>query len=141
MRKFQSLPPDILNRLDLLAEALSAHDQVVFAYLFGGLATGTVKPLSDVDIAVWVNSAQSIAETKLDLIGVIAKTLGTDEFDLVILNSASLSLAGRILRQRRVLVDKDPQQRHLFESLTNRKFFDFSRKEEALLRRRFPDGR
>jgi len=141
MRKFQSLPPDILNRLDLLAEALSAHDQVVFAYLFGGLATGTVKPLSDVDIAVWVNSAQSIAETKLDLIGVIAKTLGTHEFDLVILNSASLSLAGRILRQRRVLVDKDPQQRHLFESLTNRKFFDFSRKEEALLRRRFPDGR
>jgi len=141
MRKFQSLPPDILNRLDLLAEALSAHDQVVFAYLFGGLVTGTVKPLSDVDIAVWVNSAQSIAETKLDLIGVIAKTLGTDEFDLVILNSASLSLAGRILRQRRVLVDKDPQQRHLFESLTNRKFFDFSRKEEALLRRRFPDGR
>ena len=138
MRKFQSLPPDILNRLDLLAEALSAHDQVVFAYLFGGLATGTVKPLSDVDIAVWVNSAQSIAETKLDLIGVIAKTLGTDEFDLVILNSASLSLAGRILRQRRVLVDKDPQQRHLFESLTNRKFFDFSRKEEALLRQRFP---
>ena len=138
MRKFQSLPPDILNRLDLLAEALSAHDQVVFAYLFGGLATGTVKPLSDVDIAVWVSRAEAIAEIKLDLIGVVAKTLGTDEFDLVILNSAPVSLAGRILRRRRVLVDKDPLQRYRFESLTNRKFFDFSRKEEALLRQRFP---
>jgi len=137
MRKFQSLPPDILNRLDLLAEALSAHDQVVFAYLFGGLATGTVKPLSDVDIAVWVSRAEAIAEIKLDLIGVVAKTLGTDEFDLVILNSAPVSLAGRILRRRRVLVDKDPLQRYRFESLTNRKFFDFSRKEEALLRQRF----
>jgi len=138
MRKFQSLPPDILNRLDLLAEALSAHDQVVFAYLFGGLATGTVKPLSDVDIAVWVSRAEAIAEIKLDLIGVVAKTLGTDEFDLVILNSAPVSLAGRILRRRRVLVDKDSLQRYRFESLTNRKFFDFSRKEEALLRQRFP---
>jgi len=137
MRKFQSLPPDILNRLDLLAEALSAHDQVVFAYLFGGLATGTVKPLSDVDIAVWVSRAEAIAEIKLDLIGVVAKTLGTDEFDLVILNSAPVSLAGRILRRRRVLVDKDSLQRYRFESLTNRKFFDFSRKEEALLRQRF----
>ena len=137
MRKFQSLPPDILNRLDLLAEALSAHDQVVFAYLFGGLARGTVKPLSDVDIAVWVSRAEAIAEIKLDLIGVVAKTLGTDEFDLVILNSAPVSLAGRILRRRRVLVDKDPLQRYRFESLTNRKFFDFSRKEEALLRQRF----
>lgn len=137
MRKFQQLPADILSRLDYLSSALIQHKHIVFAYLFGGLAKGEVRPLSDVDIAIYLTTMESLAEVKLDLIGVIADALGTDEFDLVILNGAPISLVGRILQQRRVLVDKDPPQRHLFESLMNRQFFDFKRKEEALLRQRF----
>lgn len=137
MQKYQRLPPDILSRLDDLPAVLAAHQQVVFVYLFGGLAGGAVRPLSDVDIAVYLNATDTLADTKLELIGLVSDTLGSDEFDLVILNQAPVSLVGRILRQRRVLVDKVPQQRHLFESLMNRKFFDFSRKEEALLRQRF----
>lgn len=137
MRKIQVLPADILKRLESLPAILAAHDKVVFAYLFGGLAKGEVRPLSDVDIAIYLTTVEDLAEDKLDLIGVIADALGTDEFDLVILNGAPISLVGRILHQRRVLVDKIPYQRHLFESLMNRNFFDFKRKEEALLRQRF----
>jgi len=137
MRKHQALPADILARLESLPGVLAAHDLVVFAYLFGGLVSGKVRPLSDVDIAVYLSRAESLAEIKLELIGLISDHLGTDEFDLVLLNSAPISLVGRILHQRRVLVDKDPPRRHLFESLMIRKFFDFSRKEEALLRQRF----
>ena len=89
------------------------------------------------DIAVFLGTTENLAEVKLELIGLISDHLGTDEFDLVILNDAPISLVGRILRQRRVLVDKNPPIRHQFESLMNRKFFDFSRKEESLLRQRF----
>ncbi len=137
MRKHQALPADILNRLESLPGILAAHDEVVFAYLFGGLVRGKVRPLSDVDIAVYLSTTERLAEVKLDLIGLISDHLGSDEFDLVILNSAPISLVGRILHQRRVLVDKDPLLRYEFESLMNRKFFDFSRKEETLLRQRF----
>ncbi len=137
MRKYQALPTDILKRLESLPVELGAHEIVVFAYLFGGLVKGQVRPLSDVDIAVFLSTTENLVEVKLELIGMISDHLGTDEFDLVILNDAPISLVGRILRQRRVLVDKNPPIRHQFESLMNRKFFDFSRKEEALLRQRF----
>src|SRR6056297_645095 len=108
MRQAKPLPADILSRIDSLSIVLSEHKDVAFAYLFGSLVLDKVGPLSDVDIAVYLMSTQDVAETKLDLIGVISSTLQTDEFDLVILNQASVSLVGRILRQRRILVDKNP---------------------------------
>jgi hypothetical protein len=59
----------------------------------------------------------------------------------VVLNRAPTSLAGRILRNRRVLVDKDPFRRHAYESLTLRQFFDFRFREEAVLAGRYGIGR
>jgi len=59
----------------------------------------------------------------------------------VVINSASLSLLGRILARREVLLDRDPYFRHAFESLAIRKYFDFSVKEKSLLERRFGLGR
>jgi hypothetical protein len=60
--------------------------------------------------------------------------------DLVILNTAATSLAGRILQQRRVLVDKEPPRRHTYESVTLREFFDFRIKERAYFGRRYGVG-
>lgn len=137
MIKSRPLPKDIDLRLSRLALLLERRDDVAFAYLFGGLARGVRRPLSDVDIAIYLSDIETMAETKLDLVGLLADTLGSDEFDLVILNRAPISLVGRILRNRKVLVDKMPQRRHQFESRKLREFFDFSRKEEAILQQRF----
>ena len=63
----------------------------------------------------------------------LERVLGTAAIDLVVLNNAPLSLAGRILTTRQVLVDHQPYQRHLFESLTGRKFVDFRFREHRLL--------
>jgi len=125
MQKFERLPADILSRIPRAAKVLLEDPNVVFAYLFGGLASGSVKPLSDVDFAVFVRETANLAEYKLDL---------------VVLNTAPTSLAGRILGNRRVLVDKEPFRRHAYESLTLRKFFDF-RLKEALRARRYGIGR
>ena len=141
MQKFERLPADILSRIPRAAKLLLEDPNVVFAYLFGGLASGSVKPLSDVDLAVFVRETANLAEYKLDLFDRLAGALGTDELDLVVLNAAPTSLAGRILGNRRVLVDKEPFRRHAYESLTLRKFFDFRLKEEALLARRYGIGR
>lgn len=141
MIRFEKIPKDICNRLPELAADLESNPKVVFAYLFGGLASGEQKPLSDVDIAVYLDTTDDLAATKLELFDRISTLLGTPELDLVILNSAPVSLAGRIVRQKKVILDKEPFRRHLFESRVLREYFDFRIKEDAMFSKRFGIGR
>lgn len=141
MIRFEKIPKDICNRLPDLVADLESNPKVVFAYLFGGLAAGEQKPLSDVDIAVFLDSTDDLAATKLELFDRISTMLGTAELDLVILNNAPVSLAGRIVRQKKVIVDKEPFQRHRFESLILREYFDFRIKEDIMFAKRFGIGR
>lgn len=120
---------------------LAAHPKVRFAYLFGGLAGRGRSVLSDVDIAVFLSEDADPVEAKLQILGRLMDILGTDEIDLVVLNDASLSLQGRILSGKVVLADNSPFLRHRFESLTLRKFFDFSVKESRILEERYLRGR
>jgi predicted nucleotidyltransferase len=140
MFKFNRLPDDILSRLPAAESYLHSHPKVLFAYLFGSLVRGFRQPLSDVDIAVYLENYENFSKTKLEILESLADVLQTDEIDLVILNTASLPLAMNILRENRILVDKQPFTRHIVESLTMRKYFDFSMKESAQLRRRYLDG-
>lgn len=141
MIKFEKIPSDIYERLPRVAEALEQDPRVVFAYLFGGVAAGDIKPLSDIDIALYLNCLDDLAEVKLALFQRLSDILSTSEIDLVILNTAPVSLAGRILQKRQLLVDKEPFCRHLFESRTLREFFDFRQKEEELFKLRYGIGR
>jgi len=90
--------------------------------------------MSDVDIAVWLTSSRNAANTKLDLLDNLREILGTDEIDLVILNAReNVPLAAEILMACRVVVDKAPFERHKFESLAMRKYFDFQPRELNIL--------
>jgi uncharacterized protein len=137
MIKRHKISSDILNRLCLLEPLLASDERIIFAYIFGGMATGNQRPLSDIDIAVYLDDCSDKAEAKLDIIGNLSDALMTDEIDLVILNKAPVSLVGRILKNKRLLADKQPFLRHKFESLALREFFDFSHNEQELLFRRF----
>jgi predicted nucleotidyltransferase len=134
------LPDDLDQRLTQVQTLLAAHRQVVFAYLFGGLAQGGPKPLSDVDIAVYLDESADWPVIKLVLIVAVIETLGSDALDLIVLNQAPLSLAGRIQQSNRLLVDKEPFRRHSYESLIRRQFADFQVFERRLLERRFGLG-
>jgi hypothetical protein len=89
-------------------------------------------------VAVYVKNIKEL--DYLELFGNIANVLGTDEIDLVILNTAQLSLTGRVLQNRKVLVDKNPFLRHKYESIILREFFDFTIKERDILKRRYGIG-
>jgi predicted nucleotidyltransferase len=140
MRRVRALPEDIERRLVTLGAVLEGQSSVRFAYVFGGAARGSLRPLSDVDVAVFVDDALDPIQARLDLIGVVTKHLGTDEVDLVILNHAPTALRGRIVQSRRVIVDKDPFLRHRFESHALRTFLDFRIFERRLLDARFTRG-
>lgn len=140
MIRFEKLPKDIAARLTGLHEALRDDSNAVFAYLFGSLASGSFGPLSDVDVAVYVNDSREQAEYKLDLFDRLSHAIGTDEIDLVILNQAPISLAGRVLQHGKTVLDKEPFRRYAYESLVRREYFDFRIKEEAFFRRRYSVG-
>ncbi len=141
MIKFERLPADILSKIPDVKRVLLQDHNVIFAYLFGGLSEGKVKPLSDIDISVYVRDKENLAEYKLNLFDRLTDALRTNELDLIILNMVPISITGRILQNKQILVDKDPPIRHAYESLTLRKFFDFRIKEDAFFSMRYGIGR
>lgn len=138
MIRLKKIPENIHQKMGALTDFLANDPQIIFAYLFGGLARERLNPLSDVDLSVFVQSPKRL--DFLELFGEISTVLGTDEIDLVILNHAPLCLAGRILQKRNVLTDKEPFLRHKYESLILREFFDFTIKERTILQRRYGIG-
>jgi uncharacterized protein len=126
--------------MERASQALEGNANVLFAYLFGSWARNAVTPLSDIDIAVYLREAHPDAEDKLAILGELADRLETDAIDVVVLNSAPLTLQARVVRDRQVLVDREPYLRHAFESLILREYFDFSVFETAILNRRFSLG-
>jgi predicted nucleotidyltransferase len=140
MIRQKALPADIAMRLSDLGQALERCPAVVFAYLFGGAGRGDLTPLSDVDVAVYLDESAVPVDARLEVVGVVTSHLGTDEVDVVVLNSAPTALAGRILGSRRVILDREPFRRHRFESLALRQFLDFRIFEHQLLAQRYPGG-
>lgn len=134
------LPADVDEKIATLGQALEACPGVLFAYLFGSAARGTRGPLADVDVAVYLTEGMDPVGGQLAAIRTVAQHLGTDEVDVIILNTAPTALAGRILGGRRVLCDRDPFRRHRFESRALREFFDFRIFERRNLEWRFSRG-
>lgn len=138
MVKFKKLPADIEIRINKLRDFLKKHPEVIFAYIFGGLAKGKRSFLSDVDIAIYLKNPEKF--DYLQFYTEITKFLNTDEIDLVVLNNAPLTLSGRILQSKKILIDNAPFLRHKFESLTIRKFLDFQYRERQYLKERLKIG-
>jgi hypothetical protein len=137
----QPVPSDQLAaRVDTLGDAVAAVSGVLFAYLFGSHSTGRAGPLSDVDIAVYLDDSVDALDTRLTLIDVVSRHLGSDRVDVVVLNSAPIALAGRVVESRRVILDRDPFARHRYESSIIRQFGDFRLVERRHFARRYGRG-
>jgi uncharacterized protein len=138
MIRFKKIPENIHGRITSLVDFFKNDPNIVFAYLFGGLLRDKQNPLSDVDIAIYVKEVMTL--DYLNFSNEITNILGTDETDLVVLNNAPITLTGRILQNKKNLVDKNPFVRHKYESLILRKFFDFAMKEKDIIKRRYRIG-
>jgi hypothetical protein len=140
MIKFKEIPLNIEELLPGAIRYLENQAEVQFAYLFGGLAAGRRGPLSDIDLAVYLGDRNRLSRIKMELLNNLFDLLRTEEIDLVILNTAPLPLAYRIIKNKRILVDRDPFLRHRYESLIIREYLDFSVAESRILERRYLHG-
>lgn len=98
---------------------------ILTAYLFGSVARGTPRPTSDVDVGVLLaeDPPRSLDGLLLDLEGELERDLGVP-VQLVVLNRAPCDLVHRVLRDGKLLVDRDPATRIRFEVRTRNDFFD-----------------
>jgi uncharacterized protein len=102
------------QQADAVTKILAAVPEVVAIYLFGSRARGEALPGSDVDIAVL--AASPLAPLfRFDLQEALAAELHAP-VDLVDLRSASTVMRVQVIEHGRLLYERDPVARQLFEA-------------------------
>jgi len=100
-------------------------DEVVCAYLFGSTARGETGSASDLDVAILLrrDPPATLESRKFSLATELERRIGV-AVDLVILNDAPADLVHRILRDGRLLLDRDKSRRVRFEVKSRNAYFD-----------------
>lgn len=99
---------DTVKRItNVVVPVLVRHGRVVAAYLFGSAGTERATPMSDTDIAVLVDGRMSLLD-ELSLSADVATALGSDDVDLLILNSARNDLQHAVISDGELILDRDP---------------------------------
>lgn len=118
----------IINKkvvLQRLKTALNENDKVLFSYLFGSVVKNTESSISDIDIAVYTTKRLNISE-KLQLIYELGKKTKFESIDITFLNEKkNLFLADTIIREGKLIVDKDKDYRDDYELDIMHKTIDF----------------
>jgi predicted nucleotidyltransferase len=129
-----------------LARALD-QDGVVAAFVFGSQATERAGPLSDVDIAVWLDpmlDADARLAARLRLGEAASSALETDQIDLVVLNDAPPLLQQRARESAVPILERDARSRIRLESRALVEYLDTQPLRDELARgtrQRIAEGR
>jgi uncharacterized protein len=99
--------------------------EVSAAYLFGSVARGTSRTTSDVDVGALLERppAGTLGDLPFDLEAELERLLGAPT-QVIVLNRAPADLVHRVLRDGKLLVDRDPSARIAFEVRARNEFFD-----------------
>jgi predicted nucleotidyltransferase len=112
-----------VRAVELAKAFLIDEPKVKFAYLFGSHANGQAGPLSDIDLAVYLDGRLDLFKWRLRLMDALAGVLKSENFDLVVLNNAPILLSYEVISNGIVLKD-DRQRRVMYESRTLRDYLD-----------------
>lgn len=122
--------PKVKNFKDIqrLLDSFFAQEKtIIFAYLFGSVILGRAGGESDVDLAVYLDPEEvgDLFAKRLDLIGRMQAVLKSP-VDVVILNDVrSVFLRFVIIKEGKVLFERDHGRRVDFELRTMQAYYDF----------------
>lgn len=104
-----------------------SYPEVKLVYLFGSLVSGKTGPLSDIDLAFYIDERdkKKLFELKFKLADEISRALGTDKVDIVILNlTDSPELKYNVIKEGELIFQQDPFK-VLVEPRILNDYFDF----------------
>ena len=119
---------------------------IAFGYLFGSRANNNITPLSDIDIAVYIDTQKAPAdlfELRLKELTALYQVFNTEKIDLVFLNETPLELSYNVLKNGILLYENDEQLRVTFFENTVRDYLDrkyFIDKRNEIIRRMMVEG-
>lgn len=125
---------DITEKLRPVIEKYKDH--ILFAYLFGSAARNDLRPMSDIDIAVFLHKGEkgSYFDLKLAIHADICRVLKRNDIDVVVLNiTTNLMILDEIIRHGVVLFDGDRDFREAFEHKILHQAIDFKEQRKAVV--------
>jgi len=116
---------DVRQLEAVIGTKLGADDRVAAVYLFGSQARGTPHARSDIDLALLFVSTPpaTLLGQPFELQAELSALLGK-HVDIVVMNSAPVDLVHRILRDGRILLERDRSRRIAFEVQARNQYFD-----------------
>lgn len=124
MYKLKKVNHDVVkSNIDKIVTIVEKVPNIKLIYLFGSYATGSVAPVSDIDIAFYVEGLNDDLETLIYY--EITSLLQTDEIDIVYLNKVSASFANEIIKTGKLLYCADETLRIEYESRILVEYLDF----------------
>ncbi len=137
-----------ITGVDELERALTAvlerYPDVKLAYLFGSQARGTARTLSDVDVAILLEEDGDRHAVVLELAAELSGAAGGRHVDVVVLNTAPVALAYRVIRDGRLLLSRDERARVEHWARTVDRYIDMAPFRRTLAegtRHRIDEGR
>jgi hypothetical protein len=129
---------DFEARLAELRTRWQSDADLVSAYLYGSRARGAARADSDVDLAVILSAELTRSQRwqkRLTLLDEASSALRTDAVDLIVMEEAPATVAHRVVRDGRLIVDRDSRRRVAVVEDVLRRYLD-----EAWLRRVLDEG-
>lgn len=115
------------SKIKKLLPIFGKYPQIKLVYLFGSRAEEKIGPLSDYDLAFYLEekSAKKRFDLKLELFKCLSQALKTDAIDIVILNDAKGSeLKYNIIKEGKLIYQKEPYKVLIEPKILN-EYFDF----------------
>jgi predicted nucleotidyltransferase len=128
IREGHKLPVDVTDRIPELVNRISQDQEIIALFTFGSLASGNLKPLSDLDFGVLVSNKldrKKRFDNHLNLIGLFNKIFGTDEVDLILMNEAPMRFSYNIIKSGKLLYCADTDALTEFIEKTVKVYLDF----------------
>ncbi|MDF1613498.1 type VII toxin-antitoxin system MntA family adenylyltransferase antitoxin [Desulfurivibrio dismutans] len=125
-----------MNTPDEIKQILRTYGhRISFAYLFGSSARGEATAASDLDIAIHCRSSdpEECFIAKLDLQADLCRSLGRNDIDILVLNTAPILLLDEVVRQGILLHEQEPAAREKFELDTLHQAIDFKSQRLAII--------
>lgn len=135
------MTPEDLDRA--IADVVIDYDAIAAVYLFGSVARGDGTPRSDLDLAVLFRKrgegAREHHRDLADIAGRLEPLSPSGKVDVVAIESQGPIFQHRVLRDGRVVFERDRERRIDFESDAHVRYFDW-RPTYELARRHHREG-